>query len=114
VSIIDVFTRYTWVFTIQAKSDVMQTFLQFQVMVERLLNHKSLVFNLTGVVSIVIFINTFNPMVLLIVFLALTHINNKDVLNVNTDILLTPRWHCSLTVIFPKNFRMKLVLHHAT
>jgi len=51
VSIIDVFTRYTWVFTIQAKSDVMQTFLQFQVMVERLLNHKSLVFNLSGVVE---------------------------------------------------------------
>jgi len=40
VSFIDVFTRYTWVFPIQAKSDVMSTFLKFQVMVERLLNHK--------------------------------------------------------------------------
>jgi len=40
VSFVDVFTRYTWVFPIQAKSDVMPTFLQFQIMVERLLNHK--------------------------------------------------------------------------
>jgi hypothetical protein len=40
VSFINVFTRYTWVFPIQTKSDVMSTFLKFQVMVERLLNHK--------------------------------------------------------------------------
>jgi hypothetical protein len=52
---------------------------------------KSLVINLTRVVSIVIFINTFNPLVLLIAFLVLTHINNKDVLIVNIDISLTPR-----------------------
>jgi len=39
-SFIDVFTRYAWVFPIQAKSDVMPTFLQFQIMVEHLLNHK--------------------------------------------------------------------------
>jgi len=75
---------------------------------------KLLVFNLTRVVSIVIFIYIFNLLVLLIVSLVPIHINNKDVLNVNTDILSTPLWHCSLTVIFPKNIRMKLVLHHAT
>jgi hypothetical protein len=40
VSFIDDFSRYTWVFPIQAKSDVMPTFLQFQVMAERLFNSK--------------------------------------------------------------------------
>jgi len=40
VSFIDAFSRYTWVFAIQSKSDVMPTFLKFQVMVERLLNSK--------------------------------------------------------------------------
>jgi hypothetical protein len=40
VSFIDAYSRYTWVFPIQAKSDVMPTFLQFQAMAERLLNSK--------------------------------------------------------------------------
>jgi hypothetical protein len=40
VSFIDAFSRYTWVFPIQAKSDVMLTFLQFQALAERLLNTK--------------------------------------------------------------------------
>jgi hypothetical protein len=40
VSFIDAFSRYTWVFAIQSKSDVMSTFLQFQIMIERLLNSK--------------------------------------------------------------------------
>jgi len=40
VLFIDAFSRYTWVFAIQSKSDVMPTFLKFQVMVERLLNSK--------------------------------------------------------------------------
>jgi hypothetical protein len=37
---IDAFSRFTWVFPIQAKSDFMSTFLKFQVMVERLVNTK--------------------------------------------------------------------------
>jgi hypothetical protein len=40
VSFIDVFSRYIWVFPIQAKSDVMPTFLQFQALAECLLNSK--------------------------------------------------------------------------
>jgi len=40
VSFIDAYSRYTWVFPIQAKFDVMPTFLQFQTMAERLLNSK--------------------------------------------------------------------------
>jgi hypothetical protein len=40
VSFIDACSRYTWVFPIQAKFDVMRTFLQFQTMAERLLNSK--------------------------------------------------------------------------
>lgn len=40
VSFIDAFSRFTWVFPIQAKSNVMSIFLKFQVMVECLLNTK--------------------------------------------------------------------------
>jgi len=40
VSFIDAFSRYTWVFPIQAKFDVMPTFLQFQALAKRLLNSK--------------------------------------------------------------------------
>jgi hypothetical protein len=40
VSFIDAFSRYTWVFPIQSKSDVQPTFLKFQVMIERFLNTK--------------------------------------------------------------------------
>jgi len=40
VSFIDAFSRFTWVFPLQAKSDVMSVFLKFQVMVEWLLNTK--------------------------------------------------------------------------
>jgi hypothetical protein len=40
VSFIDAYSRYTWFYPIQAKFDVMPTFLQFQTMVERLLNSK--------------------------------------------------------------------------
>jgi hypothetical protein len=40
VSFIDAFSRYTWEFAIQSKFDVMPTFLQFQVMIVRLLKSK--------------------------------------------------------------------------
>jgi len=40
VSFVDAFSRFTWVYPIQSKSDVMQVFLNFQSMVERLLNAK--------------------------------------------------------------------------
>jgi hypothetical protein len=40
VSFVDAFSRFTWVYPIQAKSDVMQVFIKFQSMVERLLNEK--------------------------------------------------------------------------
>jgi len=40
VSFIDAFSRFTWVFPLQAESDVMSVFLKFQVIVERLLNTK--------------------------------------------------------------------------
>jgi len=40
VSFVDAFSRFTWVYPIQSKSDVMQVFLNFQSIVERLLNAK--------------------------------------------------------------------------
>jgi hypothetical protein len=38
--IVDAFSRFTWVYPISSKSDVMSVFLKFQTMVERLLNTK--------------------------------------------------------------------------
>jgi hypothetical protein len=40
VSFINAFSRFTWVFPIQSKSDVMSIFIKFQTMIERLLNSK--------------------------------------------------------------------------
>jgi len=40
VSFVDAFSRFTWVYPIQAKSDVMPVFIKFQSMTERLLNTK--------------------------------------------------------------------------
>jgi hypothetical protein len=40
VSFVDAFSRFTWVYPIQSKFDVMPVFLKFQLMVERLLNAK--------------------------------------------------------------------------
>jgi hypothetical protein len=40
VSFVDAFSRFTWVYPIQAKSDDIQVFIKFQSMVERLLNAK--------------------------------------------------------------------------
>jgi len=37
---VDAFSRFTWVYPIQSKFDVMPVFLKFQLMVERLLNAK--------------------------------------------------------------------------
>jgi hypothetical protein len=37
---VDAFSRFTWVYPISSKSDVMPVFLKFQTMVERLLNTK--------------------------------------------------------------------------
>jgi hypothetical protein len=78
-------------FPIQTKSDVMQTFLQVQVMVERLLNHKiiSVQFDWGGEYRNVH--KYFQSIGITHRSLALTRINNKDVLNVNTYISLTPR-----------------------
>jgi hypothetical protein len=41
VSFVDAFSQFTWVYPIQAKFDVTQVFLNFQSMVERLLNAKN-------------------------------------------------------------------------
>jgi hypothetical protein len=40
VSFVDASSRFTWVYPIQSKSNVMQVFLNFQSMVERLFNAK--------------------------------------------------------------------------
>jgi len=40
VSFVDAFSRFTWVYPMQSKSEVMPIFLKFQTMVERLLNAK--------------------------------------------------------------------------
>jgi len=40
VSFVDAFSRFTWIYPIQSKSDVMPIFLKFQLMVECLLNAK--------------------------------------------------------------------------
>lgn len=40
-SIVDAFSRYTWLFPIKCKSDVLLQFVSFQQIVERFSNHKS-------------------------------------------------------------------------
>jgi len=40
VSFVDAFSRFTWVYPMQSKSEVMPIFLKFQTMIERLLNAK--------------------------------------------------------------------------
>jgi hypothetical protein len=40
VSFVDVFTRFTWVYPTQSKSEGMSIFIKFQTMIERLLNAK--------------------------------------------------------------------------
>jgi hypothetical protein len=40
VSFMDALTRFTWIYPIQSKYDVMSVFIKFQIMIERLLNDK--------------------------------------------------------------------------
>jgi histone deacetylase 1/2 len=40
VSFIDAYSRFTWLYLLQSKADVFHVFLQFQLHVERLLQHK--------------------------------------------------------------------------
>ena len=40
VSFIDAYSRFTWLYLLKSKADVFNVFLQFQLHVERLLQHK--------------------------------------------------------------------------
>jgi histone deacetylase 1/2 len=42
VSFIDAYSRFTWLYLIKRKYDVFNVFVQFQLLVERLLKHKIL------------------------------------------------------------------------
>lgn len=86
VSVIDTFSRFTWVFPIQSKSDGMPMFLKFQAMVARLLNSKieSVQIDWGGPGDEYRNLPIFNPLASSIAFYVLTRINNKDALKENT------------------------------
>jgi hypothetical protein len=81
VSFIDVhnFSRFTWVFLIQSKYDVMVVFLKFQTMLEHMLNSKLNIFKLTGEGNTINSTLSFNPLALYTRFPVHTLINNKGV-----------------------------------
>lgn len=70
----------------------MPTFLEFQAMFERLLDSKIKSVQTDWGGEITTSIPFFNPLASSISFHVLTRINNKDALNENTIILLTPHW----------------------
>jgi hypothetical protein len=86
----------------------MPIFLQFQVKVERLLNHKiiSVQSDQGGEYRN---LHTYFQSVGITHRLSCPHTHQQQGCVVNTDSLLIPHWHCLLTAIFPKNIGMKLV-----
>jgi hypothetical protein len=99
VTFVDAFSRFTWLFPIQCKSDVFSVFKKFLLVVKRLFNTK---------------IQQFQNLASSIVCHVLTHINNKVVSNENIDISSTQLLHCLSKVMFPKVSGMRLTKHRVT
>jgi hypothetical protein len=111
VTFIDAFSRFTWLFPIQCKSDVFSVFNKFLLMVNVYSILKFFKFKLIGVGNFVLSTHSFINLASSIVCHVLTHINSKVVSNENIAILSTQLLHCLLKVMFPKDSGMRLAKH---
>jgi len=114
VSFIDAFSKFTWLFPISHKSKVLNVFLKFQIMVERLFNTKIKNVQTDWGVNTVLSTNFSNQLALFTVYLVLTLINNKAVSRENIVTLLTQLSLSLLQVVFLSVFGMRHVKHLAT
>jgi len=114
VSFIDAFSKFTWLFPISHKSEVMNVFLKFQLMVEWLFNTKIKSVQTDWGVNTVPSTSSFNPLASCIDCLVLTLISNKVVPRENIVTLLIQLSLSLLPVVFLSVFGMRRVKHLAT
>ena len=90
VSFIDAYSRFTWLYLINRKSDVFDVFLQFQAHVERLLKHKIIHVQSDWGVNITTSIPFLISLGFRIACLVLIHISRMARLNVSIVTLSKP------------------------
>jgi hypothetical protein len=114
VSFIDAFSKFTWLFPISHKSEVMNVFLKFQLMVEWLFNTKIKSVQTDWGVNTALSTSFSNPLASCIDYLVFTPISNKVVPRENIVTLLIQLLLSLLLVVFLSFLGMRRVKHLAT